>query len=615
MIFDDLPANWPETVKRDAADAASSGRIAAIRNAVLAIESMPRDLRGKPFKLGIVRTFTLEAQLEALNLALAAIPCQPTILLGDLENIEQGLLDETSQLMSAQPNAVLVLWRLEELAPDLVFTPNAMAADARSRTISAVIERITRLCENYRRNALPPLFLATLPTPVFKEDDISDLQQPHGWHDAVIRINHAILELASRPGNIYAFDFAGWQATIGRPVFDRKMDLFARQPIAASALMSFASAIAYCMRPLLMPPYKVLAVDLDNLLWGGVVGEDGIEGLKIGHDYPGNVYRRIQQVLLNLRGRGVLLALVSKNNLQDVVDAFAALPDMPLGLADFAAHRINWQPKHENLKEIALELNLGLDSFVFADDQAFEREQTAFHLPQVKVLQMGEDPLQILNAFLQCRDFDVHRVNAEDLVRAGDYAAQAQRQELETSSADPEQFLESLQIKAVIKKVSESTLPRAVQMLAKTNQFNVTTRRHGEAELRRMCLDDANVLLVLSLSDRFSDQGIIGLAIGLRGEQPQELRVDSFLLSCRALGRGAEHVLWTSLVARAAALGYRSVYAEYLRTAKNQQVADLFDQLGMHRVTNSADRSTYQLSLPARALPPAWVKVIDQANA
>ena len=393
------------------------------------------------------------------------------------------------------------------------------------------------------------------------------------------------------------------------------MELFARQPVAAAAATSFAYALAACLRPLRCPPAKVLAVDLDNMLWGGVVGEDGIAGLEIGHDFPGNIYRRIQHALLALKNRGVLLVLLSKNNPEDVKEAFAALPDMPLKLDDFSAVRINWQPKHENLRDAADELNLGLDSFVFLDDQAFEREQMAFRLPAVNVLAASEDPLHILNTLTACRDFDSYRVSAEDVARAGDYRAQSLRRQLDAQSENPATFLQTLGLKAVFARVDESRLGRAVQMLAKTNQFNVTTRRHGETELRRLCGDPRNILLTLALSDRFGDQGIIGLAIGVRGATDDELRVDSFLLSCRALGRGAEQALWAALLARAQALGYQSVRAEYRPTAKNQQVADLFDRLGMARDKHDQDGSLYTLRLGDLPRFPQWLEVMDHADA
>ena len=614
MMFGDLPANWPEPVKRQVAEAASSGRIAAIRGAAAAIESMPQELRGKPFRLLIARTFTLETQIDAIKLALAAIPCNPAVDLAALENIEQVLLDPNSPEMRARPDAVLVLWRLEELLPQFVSGNAGMSGDERKSAVQGAIERITRLCDAYIKDARSSLFLATLPAPLGMSDALADLHRPYGLRDALLRINQSILDLAARHNQIHVFDFAAWATACGHAAFDLKMELYARQPIAAAFVTSFADALAACLRPLLRPAAKVLAVDLDNMLWGGVVGEDGIAGLKIGHDFPGNIYRRIQQALLRLKSRGVLLVLLSKNNPEDVKDAFAALPDMPLRFDDFTAVRINWEPKHENLRSIAGELNLGLDSFVFLDDQAFEREQMAFRLPEVNVLPASEDPLHILNTITACRDFDIYRTSAEDLTRAGDYRAQSLRKQLGSESENAESFLKTLQLKAVVARVGESRLGRAVQMLAKTNQFNVTTRRHSEAEMRRMCGDPRCLLLTLSLSDRFGDQGIIGLAIGVRGESDEEMRVDSFLLSCRALGRGAEQALWGSLLTKARALGYRTVRAEYLPTAKNQQVADLFDRFGMTREKHGDAGSSYTLQLSALPKFPAWLEVIDQTD-
>lgn len=614
MNFSNLPAEWPNSVKQAIEKAFSNSRLSAIRNALDAVESLTPTLRGRPFKLGIVRTFTLETQLDGILLALSTIPCAPAILLGDLDNIEQILLTSKSRIMVAGPDALLAIWRLEELAPDIVFTPNAIKPDQRARIISEVIDRISYLCDHYRRSGLAPLFLSTLPEPVAIATDQAEIHQPFGWHEALLRINQTILAEAAKPGNIYVFDFASWASTQGHSAFDQKMDLFARQPIASMSLLSLGNAIARCMRPLLVPSSKVLAVDLDNLLWGGVVGEDGINGLKIGHDYPGNVYRLIQKTLLNLKSRGILLVLLSKNNHQDVVEAFSTLPDMPLALSDFAAMKINWQPKHDNLMEIAKSLNLGLDSFVFADDQIFEREQMAFHLPQVKILPLSEDPLQILRTLTSCWYFDTHRVSYEDITRAEDYAAQARRQEVETNSKGPEQFLQNLGLKAVVQSVSEETLQRTFQMLAKTNQFNVTSRRHSEAVLRGMKADPSNLLITLSLSDRFSEQGIVGLIIGIRGKSSDEMIIDSFLLSCRALGRGAEQVLWRTLVKKAHNLNYRRINATYLRTSKNSQVADLFDQLGMKLIEHEAERSIYRLEISEVVSFPSWITVTDKVN-
>lgn len=594
--------------------AAESGRIAAIRTALDAIKALPTAQQGRPFKLGICRTFTIEAQLDALTLGLATLPCRPEIRVGDIENIEQLLLDVNSPMLQAAPDALLVLWRLDELHPRLAFEHDGMDAEERERATAAVISRIKSLCAEYIKHTAVPLFLSTLPEHVVSGKAMADVYSLHAPRLAVLRINQVLIDLATCNPQIHVFDFSGWVSSTGAAALDLKMDMYARQPISSRSLMSFAEVLADTFRPLLLPPAKVLALDLDNVLWGGVLGEDGMDGLKIGHDFPGNIYRRIQQHALALKHRGVLLALLSKNNLADVEQAFSSLPDMPLKLGDFAALRINWRKKCENIKEVAQELNLGLDSFVFVDDQAFEREQMRFGLPEVRILEAAEDPLQTLRALMHCHSFDVYRVSDEDSRRSDDYAAQTRRREFESESHDPQNFLSSLQLQAQIMPVTEATISRAVQMLGKTNQFNVTTRRHMEADVRRMLADPENVLLLLSLSDRFGDQGIVGLAIALGDAASMRLKIDSFLLSCRAIGRGAEQVLWSSLLAHISRRGYTALQAEYLRTDKNHQVADLFESFGMTRQVGSTEaHSRFVLDLPHYPAVPAWIKLKNKA--
>jgi FkbH-like protein len=606
------PRGWPEQVAGLVASAGESGRIAAIRDALGAIRGLPLAQQGRSFRLGICRTFTIEAQLDALTLGLATLPCRPDIIVGNLENIEQLLLDEKSYMFQSAPDALLVLWRMEELHPRLVFEHDGMSPEEREAAATDVIDRIESLCAAYGKVAAAPLFLSTLPERFSSENATNDVYALHGPRRAVQRINQALLDLAARNSHVHIFDFSGWVLGTGKAAFDLKMDLYARQPIASGSLMSFAVRLASTFKPLLFPAAKVLALDLDNVLWGGVLGEDGIDGIKIGHDFPGNIYRRIQLYALALKRRGVILALVSKNNLEDVEQAFSTLPDMPLKMADFSVLRVNWQEKGQNLEEIAQELNLGLDSFVFVDDQAFEREQVRFTVPQVDILPATEDPLQTLRTLMCCRSFDVYRVSDADKRRSDDYAAQAQRRRLELKSDDPKEFLYTLQLKANVTRVAGETIGRAVQMLMKTNQLNVTTKRHVESDVRRMLADPENVLLLLSLSDRFGDQGIVGLAIALGDPVSKEAKIDSFLLSCRAIGRGAEQALWASLLSRISRKGYATLRAEYLRTAKNQQVADLFERLGMERLEGGTEEhSKFALDLPLYPAPPSWIDVSD----
>ena len=448
--------------------------------------------------------------------------------------------------------------------------------------------------------------MSTIPFPRFF--DLLDLSDYNGIRKQVDVLNGVILKCVSDYKSVYVFDFAGWAGRKGGGAFDRKMDFFAAQPISADAIGSFAGFLARTLRPLIISSSKVLALDLDNVLWGGVLGEDGPLGLHIGRDFPGNIYFAIQQQVLRIKRSGVLLVLLSKNNLADVQDAFLKIA-MPLRLDDFIFIRVNWNDKYSNCSKIAEELNLGLDSFVFLDDQPFEQEQMRFHLPEVKVLPVNGDPLRILTALEQTWLFDAYRLSKEDLIRNNDYIGQIKRKNMERSGSSSEQFLQTLNLKVAILPIDEYSLARVGQILGKTNQFNLTTRRHPESKVREFMADDKNILLTLTLSDCFGEQGIIGLVIALANGDG--ICVDSFLLSCRAIGKGAEDALWSYLIRKASEKGYRYITAEYVITEKNAQVSSLYERFGMRLLKETSRGAFYDMSLPAVFSSPCWIEDIS----
>lgn len=599
------PVKWPVVMRHTMHRELESHTLGAVRKCLSLIADLHDVQRGRVFKLGILRTFTLETMLDHLRLALSCIPCQPEIILGELENIEQELFDPNSLFITSKLDMILLLWRLEELYPLLAWEADMMSAEQRRDAYEILNSRVENIVSSYRGAA--PLFVSTLALPELWKGRLHDLHRPFGVNEIVQRFNVGLHDLAST-GKISIFDFSQWLSSDGSSAIDPKMDFFARQPIAARSMLSFSGAIARLVTPIARPQAKVLAIDLDNTLWGGVLGEDGLSGLKISNDYPGNIYRRIQQFVLSLKHRGVLLVLLSKNNLEDVEQAFDTLDDMPLKLEDFSLIKVNWREKNLNLSEAAKELNLGVDSFVFVDDQPFEQEQMSFALPQVQVLSAVEDPLSIYAALLSCSNFESIRISQEDITRAHDYRQQLLRKELETSCS-PEDFLKSLNLEAVIRPVAESSLQRVCQMLAKTNQFNLTTRRHGEADVRRMLEMSGSVLLTLALSDRFGDQGIVGLCIAMKDKDTDSVELDSFLLSCRAIGRGAEDALWGILLRQLSLMGYRKLKATYSVSPKNSQVSDLLDRWGMKRVHENSQGVEYILELPTKISLPKWMAI------
>ena len=343
---------------------------------------------------------------------------------------------------------------------------------------------------------------------------------------------------------------------------------------------------------------KCLVLDLDNTLWGGVLGEDGIDGIKLGGDYPGKAYTYWQQSLLQLARNGVILAVCSKNNENDVREAWDKNPHMVLKGDHFSAMRINWRDKATNLRELAEELNIGLDSMVFIDDNPSERELIKQFLPQVTVPDFPEKPYQLMPFFKQLveRYFRIYQVTDEDRAKTEQYHANAMRRAEEGRFADMESYLYSLDLKLEIFPADEHNLPRVAQMTQKTNQFNLTTRRYTEADVRQR-LEDGWHIYCMSVSDRFGDSGITG-TIFLKPVDDVTVSIDTLLLSCRILGKGIEEAFVKTIFNLLRLDGYRQLIAEYLPTERNGQTADFYDRMGMMCTTTGDDGAKhYEMKL------------------
>jgi len=459
-----------------------------------------------------------------------------------------------------------------------------------------------------------PLFLSTVPPPVGSSNPVLAAQHRAGLFSILGSINQKLYELATENSSVYVIDVAAWASGQRRGHEAVGLDFMARQPFSAAGQVAFAFYLARFLRPLIVPRKKALAIDLDNTLWGGVLGEDGLAGLEIGPEFPGNVHLRIQRELLELKERGIALVLLSKNNATDVEEAFSSLPDMILKLEDFAVRKVNWEPKSQNLRAAAAELRLGLDSFAFIDDSDYEREQMRQLNPRVLILNQNSDPLRTLNTLWETDAFDSLFLTKEDRQRQHDYRVR-QAREIGAHQDDLEGFFKSLEMAAIIEPVGPGNLDRVANLLAKTNQFNLTTRRHSRAEVARLAEAAGSIALVLRLRDKFGEQGIIGLVIAIAGQEEQSLIIDSLLVSCRALGRGVEHALWAAMVNRAYQKGVRKLQAEYVATGKNSLVADFYDKLGFRQVEGNGSVKRYELTPLAPRLYPSWINTIDEPDA
>jgi FkbH-like protein len=408
----------------------------------------------------------------------------------------------------------------------------------------------------------------------------------HNQIETLAAIHQRLFDLARRHERVSIVDAAGVAAKIGYSAALRERNRYIMQfPYAPTAVSALAKAYAEAVKVRLRARRKVIVLDADNTLWGGVVGEDGVEGIQIDQEYPGVIYHTFQRQLARLRALGVLLCAVTKNNEADFLEVFQRRV-MPLKLDDFVAYRANWIEKSDNIREMAAELKLGLDSFIFIDDNPFEIEEVRARLPDVECHVFPKDtPESILGLLAGIETLRSRSLTAEDLSKTEQYQTEARRQSLLKSAVSFEDYLASLEIELHISVNNPAHVRRVAQLTNKTNQFNLTTQRYTEGDIEFFMA--TGQVYACRLVDQFGDMGIVGVAIVIDGV------IDSFLMSCRALGRKVEGNLLAFLCTRQAG---HSLAATYLPTAKNAMVETFYEENGFALVEVSQGVKSYRFN-------------------
>jgi len=446
--------------------------------------------------------------------------------------------------------------------------------------------------------------------PLFTTLGILDSQNLGYQNHTILNLNQELLTRLKQWRDVYIVDFMSILAHFGgEQGVDERYWYMAHAPIGKRALVPLGQEFGKFFRALRGQTRKCLVLDCDNTLWGGIVGEDGLPGIKLGTAYPGSCYQAFQQEILNLHDRGVILALCSKNNETDVLEVLRQHPDTILHEEHFSTWQINWNDKVTNLKNIASSLNIGLDSLVFVDDNKFECDLVREQLPEILVLQLPSEPSSFTAKLSAGGYFDSLIFSDEDKARNRMYRAEAQRKQLFESTGSLENYLANLQIVAEIGKPDEGAIPRVSQLTQKTNQFNLTTHRYSEGDIRTFCENTQVDVLYLRLRDRISDLGLVGAAIIKYTGQVAE--IDTFLLSCRALGRNAEEALLAEVLSLAKSRGCAKVLGSYIPTTKNNQVSGFFLKNGFKLLQEASERSDWKFNLDDEVfLLPSWIKVI-----
>lgn len=561
------------------------------------------------YRLAILRSFTVEPAVPLLRAAAFASGIDLTVQLGDFNAYPQEILDEESSLYRFAPDGVILATRTADLAPDLWNQYPDLSQAAVAEAVQRVSKSFELWIQAFRKRSSAALIVHSLEQPARPSAGVLDAQSGLSQSGAILQINQELRKIVAAHRGVYLLDYDALAARHGRLRWhDERKWLTARMPIAADQLIHLSREWLRFVVPLSGKTAKVLVVDLDNTLWGGVIGEDGMTGIQIGAEYPGAAYQALQRSMLDLARRGVLLAICSKNNLDDGLEALQNHPGMLVRPSHFSAMRINWHDKGLNLREIATELNVGVDALAFLDDNPMEREQVRAALPQVTIIDLPSDPLEYAAAVRDAPAFQRLVLSDEDQQRTEVYAAQRERSQAQQSFQSKEDFFRYLELEAEIAPLEPATLARVAQLTQKTNQFNLTTRRRTEQQIAEVAAREDSQVMTIRLRDRFGDHGLVGVAI-IRNET-ETCEIDTFLLSCRVIGRTVETAFLSHVASGAASRGCRQLSGWFLPTKKNSPARDFYAQHGFKIQKQNEEGSFWTLDLRQQTIAmPEWVRL------
>lgn len=564
-------------------------------------EAMKTCLSFTPCRLALLRSFTLEPVIPILRAASFVSGIELNVHIGEFNAYAQEMLNPSSALYRFAPEVAVLAVRTCDIAPDLALEGNKQA-------VERVLANFRSWIHAFRKNSQASLLVHTLEAPAIPDQGILDAQSEFGQAEAIRRINAGLRSIAAENIGVFLVDYDALVARYGRTRWhDERKWLTVRMPISADCHIHLVQEWMRFLHPLTGRISKALVTDLDNTVWGGVLGEDGPEGIQVGLEYPGAVYRALQQAMLDLHRRGILLAISSKNNQADAMRVLAEHEGMLLRPAHISAMRINWNDKAQNLREIARELNVGVDSLAFLDDNPVERARIRQELPDVTIIELPADPLGYADALRSSPVFERLTLSHEDRERNVYYIQQRQRQEFEQSVTSVEDFYRSLKQEAEIAPVRPETLSRVAMLTRKTNQFNLTTRRYSDQQIAELAGTAGWSIYSVQVKDRFGDNGIVGVVITrLEGEVCE---IDTFLLSCRVIGRTVETAVLAWLAEESRSRGANLLQGWFVPTNKNAPAREFYQAHDFRLVANDDGRTLWALDLrESQVRCPEWIR-------
>ncbi len=562
-----------------------------------------------PCRLAILRSFTVEPLAPMLQASAFAAGIDLITQVGDFNTYAQEILDPDSRLYQFAPDVAILCVQTRDIAPDLWDSFTSLSENKINAAVTRVADTFDELVTQFRRNSQAHLILHNLELPPTPSQGALDSQTAASQVVAIEQVNQKLRQTASKHRGVYLLHYDGVVARYGRSRWtDERKWLTMRAPMAANAMIELVNEWLRFLHPIIGRVCKALVVDLDNTLWGGVIGEDSIEGIKLGSEYPGAAYLSLQKAILDLYHRGIILAVCSKNNYADAMAVIENHTEMLLRPHHFAVQKINWNDKAQNLREIAAELNIGLDAIAFLDESPAERALIRSELPEVTVIELPDDPMNYAQTLRDCPAFERLTLSEEDRNRGNHYAEQRQRTESRQSATSLEDFYRSLDQEVEVATVNAQTLARVAQLTQKTNQFNLTTRRCSEQQIAEMAADPSHRVYSARVRDRFGDHGLVGVVI--IKELGDTWEIDNFLLSCRVIGRTVETAILSFVADKARASGVKQLRGWFLPTKKNVPAKNFYPSHHFQMLDETEDGALWAAN-PSnlKVTCPEWIKL------
>ncbi len=561
---------------------------------IKASREIKKNSYSRDISVAFLSSYTAEILEPYMRVELADYSFYSSIYFAPYNNIEQEIIDNNSGLHSLDPDVVVIHNRIEDINQDVLTRFYSYSDESLENEVSSIILYFRRILEILRKKSNAKIIVVNFSNTQIQSTSFVGSSLSHSITAYIQNINNQLWQICSQISSCYIVNYQQLLTEHGsRNWFDEKLYFIARIPFGAYAQIEMGKMLARTISASFLVPCKCLVLDLDNTLWGGVLGEDDISGIQLGDDYPGNIYKNFQHVILGLRDQGVLLAISSKNNINDALAIMEKHTSFLIKKEHLSSVQINWKDKATSLHAVANELNIGLDTIVFFDDNPVEREWVKSQIPEVRVIEVPKNPLLYVKALLDSSLFDKLNLTLEDRSRTDMYRYEKKRKEFYVKSETVEDFLKDLEMSATLGFIDDITMSRAEQLINKTNQFNITCIRHSSKDIKNI-ISNGGIAIWLSVKDQFGDSGIVGIAIAKKMKDGQWL-IDTFLLSCRVIGRKLDLVLLNYICKIVKGKGGSELYGEYIATPRNGLVCDFFVEHGFDRVVNKSNYWSYNL--------------------